>query len=183
MRSGGGEQVESGSLQIKPKLFRWCKFQANNSLKIDAVASEPLGVAKRYLLAIKMPIQNRREIACLTLICVVAVAALTALHVHDMHYPACAGCDSERYGQSAAAIKETGLFGPWVGSRLRTYGYPLFVSLVPSGQDLALPMGGYFTSNVAIVQSLLYIAACLTLFSVLYPTSRAAAWCCAVGLL
>lgn len=78
----------------------------------------------------------------------------------------------------ALGIKRVGLFGPWPFSEVRTYGYPLFVSLVSSEYDLP-----DFTPNVAIVQSALYIAACLALFFVVYPTSRPMAWCCAVGLL
>jgi hypothetical protein len=134
-------------------------------------------------MVIKMSISDRREIACLTLMCVAAITGLAALHWHDLNYPACAGCDGSSYGHIAFAIKRMGLFAPWVDNDLRTYAYPLFISLVSSEQDLTLPMAGYFTPNVAIVQSALYIASCLVLFFVVYPTSRTAAWCCAVGLL
>jgi hypothetical protein len=124
-----------------------------------------------------------RKAAYLMLLCAAAITVLVALHWHDLNYPACDGCDASGYGFMALGIKKAGLFGPWPGSNVRTYGYPLFVSLVSSEYDLTQPLAGYFAPNVAIVQSGLYIAACLALFFVVYPTSRPAAWCCAVGLL
>jgi hypothetical protein len=130
-----------------------------------------------------MTIATRREAACLALLCFTSIAALVALHLHDLNYPACTICDSVGYGFIASEIKRVGVFAPWIGNDVRTYAYPLFISIVSSQQDLVLPMAGYFTPNVAIVQSAFYIAACLSLFFVVYPTSRAAAWCCAVGLL
>lgn len=120
-----------------------------------------------------------RKAGYLTLWCAVAIAVLVALYWHNLNYPPC--CDAEGYGVIALGIKRVGLFGPWPFSEFRTYGYPLFVSLVSSEYDLPGLPG--FTPNVAIVQSALYIAACLALFFVVYPTSRPMAWCCAVGLL
>jgi hypothetical protein len=127
--------------------------------------------------------RTRRTAGFLALLGAAAITALAALHWHDLHYPACAGCDASYYGFLALDIKRVGLFGRWAGSDMRTYGYPFFISLVSSEHDLTLPMAGYFTPNVAIAQSALYIASCLALFFVVFPTSRQLAWCCAGGLL
>jgi hypothetical protein len=124
-----------------------------------------------------------RKITYLGLLTTVATAILVAFHWHDLSYPACEGCDASSYGLMAYEIKKHGVVAPWSGSDVRAYGYPLFVSLVSREQDLSLPMYGYFTPNVALAQSALYIARCLVLFFVMYPTSRTAAWCCAIGLL
>src|SRR5262245_59605652 len=79
---------------------------------------------------------SRRTAGFLALLGAAAITALAALHWHDLHYPACAGCDASYYGFLARDIKRVGLFGRWAGSDMRTYGYPFFISLVSSEHDL-----------------------------------------------
>ena len=119
----------------------------------------------------------------LFLLCTVTIAGLIALHRHDLDYPSCVGCDASEYGVMALGIKKLGIFGAWNGNNVRTYGYPLFISLVLTEHDLTQKMAGYFTPKLAIAQSLLYILACLCLFFVILQKSPALAWCCALGLL
>jgi hypothetical protein len=119
----------------------------------------------------------------LFLLCTVAIGSLIAFHRHDLDYPSCVGCDASEYGVMALGIKKLGIFGPWNGNNVRTYGYPLFISFVLTEHDLTQTMAGYFTSKLAVVQSLLYIATCLCLFFVIHQKSPAMAWCCALGLL
>jgi hypothetical protein len=84
-----------------------------------------------------------------------AAAVLFALHWYDINYPTY--CDATGYEIIALGIKKVGLFGPWPLSEVRPYD-----NITPT------------TPNVAVGQSALYIAACLALFLVVYPTSLAA---------
>src|SRR5262245_54197476 len=124
---------------------------------------------------------TRPKIAYVAVLCAVAIAFSVGFHWRDMNYPACSDCDAIAYGHHAFAVQKNGILK--MSSPGRTYGYPLFLSMVLSADTLELPMRGYFTLNVAVVQILLYLLACLTLFFVLRPVSEKGAWCSMIGLL
>ena len=115
----------------------------------------------------------------LFLLSAAALAICGAFYWHNMLYPAC--CDSLGYAIIAGSIQEHGLFHWQVHER--TYGYPLFLSLILPQDTASLPQYGYFLSNVAATQSLLYVGACFALFFVLRRTNGKVAWCTAAGLL
>lgn len=93
---------------------------------------------------------------------------------HNVLYPAC--CDAVLYGGTALGIRENGIFSPLPQGILRTLGYPLFLSLLlPSDFDpnliVAPPALG-----VVLAQTVLYAAACLSIFLALKDVRREIAW-------
>ena len=106
------------------------------------------------------------------------IAACALLFWHFILYPACEICDVVAYGVDAAHLQDD-YFGV---SQRRTYGYPLFLSVVFAGYEWDATWG-IFSPRVAIVQTMLYLAACLALFFAILPHSRTFAWCAAIGLM
>lgn len=112
----------------------------------------------------------------------VVVASCVALFLHGVNYPPCAGCDSVRYGLDASVVQRHGLAVRMPSNGLRTYGYPVFLSIVFAGYHWDAAWG-IFSPRVAIAQTALYLAACLTLFFAVLPVNRTFAWCVASGLM
>lgn len=108
----------------------------------------------------------------------IMIAACALLFWHFVLYPACDICDVVAYGVDAARLQSY----DFAVSERRTYGYPLFLGVVFAGYDWDATWG-VFSPRAAIVQTLLYLAACLTLFFAILPRSSTFAWCAAVGLM
>jgi hypothetical protein len=104
--------------------------------------------------------------------CAVLVAVVVghAFLAHEWLYPS--SYDAGLYATIGREIAEHGLFHRYIASDLRTYGYPLFLSVVHRGADaLRLP----FPVVLFEVQLLLYAGACLWLRSALFRFSPHAA--------
>ena len=99
-----------------------------------------------------------------------AVLAAHAFLVHEWLYPS--SWDAGQYAQMGREIAANGLFHPFQGSDLRTYGYPLFLSVVQRGANGS---GVPFTVVLFAVQFALYAAACLLLRAALIRMSPPAA--------
>lgn len=110
------------------------------------------------------------------------IASSTILFLNSLNFPACSVCDAVGYGVDAARIQQNGLAVPMASRGLRTYAYPVFLSVVFAGYQWDATWG-IFSPRAAIVQTGLYLAACLALFFALLPRNRTFAWCAAIGLM
>jgi len=126
-------------------------------------------------------LDNRTVLGLAALSGVVVISCLL-LFVHVVYYPSCSVCDAVGYGVDAARIQQNGLAVPMASKGLRTYAYPSFLAIAFAGYQWDATWG-IFSPRAAIVQTLLYLAACLTLFFSLLPVNRTFAWCAAIGLM
>ena len=100
----------------------------------------------------------------------VGVAIAHAFLWHEWFYPS--SYDAGLYANIGREIAEHGLFHRFSAADLRTYGYPLFLSIIHRGADaLRLP----FATVLFEVQLLLYVAACLSFGNALFRFSPPAA--------
>ncbi len=127
--------------------------------------------------------RRRASVEPLTAIALVAISALVAigLRQHHAHYPAC--CDAIYYGALAIRMRSLGLIYAEPPPGWRTFGYPLFLSLVLPSDAASLPKAAYFSPNAYVAQWLLYAFSSLWLFCALHLRRPRIAWCCLVGLL
>ena len=95
---------------------------------------------------------SRHRYFFLILSSIVAVAVLWGVWRHLATHLPC--CDALSYGEFGASIREVGLWGGFLGSHYRTFGFPLYLSLV--GGELSLDTvwgttsGSLFAWNVAL---------------------------------
>ena len=117
---------------------------------------------------------NRAEWASIAFAVIVAHAFL----VHEWFYPS--AWDATQYVEVARDIADHGMFRPFAGSAVRTYGYPLVLSLVLRAADAT---GLPFVVLLFAFQFLAYVAAAFFLRRALAPVSPTAARIAFCGLL
>jgi len=113
--------------------------------------------------------------------CALAIAVLVAhaFLVHEWRYPS--SWDAGQYAQMGREIVANGLFHPFQGSDLRTYGYPLFLSVV---QRVANASAVPFAVVLFAAQLALYAGACLLLRAALFrvfPRAARIAFCATIA--
>jgi hypothetical protein len=107
-----------------------------------------------------------------------AVLVAHGFLVHEWFYPS--SYDADQYAMMGREIAEYGLFHRFTAAGVRTYGYPLILSLV---HRATTTLGWSFTIVLFELQLFLYVAACLFFRNALSLTSPLAARIAFCGLL